>query len=178
MRLFTGIDLPLDVQHNLRMLVDRLRPSARISWSTVEKMHITTKFIGEWPEDRLDELKATLARVSSPVPIQIAIHHLGWFPNEKNPRVFWAGIEAGAELHTLAAATDNAVHTIGVPKEERKYSPHLTLARIRERVPLDALLRAIKALESVDFGSFLASSFFLYLSSGGKYTKLAEFVLP
>jgi 2'-5' RNA ligase len=177
MRLFTGIDLPPEVQHNLRELLHRLRPAADISWSTVEKMHITTKFIGEWPEDRLDEMKATLTLVGPAGPIEIAVRGLGWFPNEKHPHVLWAGIEAGPQLSALALAIENAVHTIGVPKEDRKFSPHLTLARIRERVPLDALRRAIEALESVNFGSFQASSFFLYLSSGGKYTKLAEFVL-
>jgi len=66
MRLFTAIDIPNDVQRNLRVLVDRLRPAARIAWSAVEKMHVTTKFIGEWPEERLEDMKATLQGVGSP----------------------------------------------------------------------------------------------------------------
>jgi len=86
-------------------------------------------------------------------------------------------VKSGPELALLAHATEVAVNAIGVPKEERKFSPHLTLARIRERVPLDGLMRAIEALQSVEFGSFVVPSFYLYLSSGGKYTKLAEFVL-
>ena len=70
--------------------------------------------------------------------------------------------------------TEEAVATLGVPAEPRAYSPHLTLARVRYAVPLDDL---IKAAGDPDFGAFQASSFFLYLSSNGKYSKLAEFPL-
>jgi len=177
MRLFTAIDIPAEVQRNLHGLLDRLRPTAKIAWSTVEKLHVTTKFIGEWPEHRLEEMKGTLQKVCSPGAIEITVRGLGWFPDARSPRVFWAGVESGPELAMLAHATGSAVEKIGVPVEERKYSPHLTLARIRERVPLNALRSAVEALPSVDFGSFHVPSVYLYLSSGGKYTKLAEFVL-
>jgi 2'-5' RNA ligase len=176
MRLFTAIDIPEDVRRNLKILVDRLRPAAHISWSPVDNLHITTKFIGEWPEERLDEMQRVLKQVPSPGPIRIAVRGLGWFPNARNPRVFWAGVEAGGELETLAMATENAVASIGVPKEDRKFSPHLTLARIRERVPLEKLMRAIDGLPA-DFGSFSVHAFSLYLSRGGKYTRLSEYAL-
>ena len=57
MRLFTAIDIPADVKAALAALLDRLRPLADLRWIPLEKLHITTKFVGEWPEDRLDELK-------------------------------------------------------------------------------------------------------------------------
>ena len=177
MRLFTAIDIPDGIRKNLHTLLERLRPTARISWSAPEKLHVTTKFIGEFPEERLEEMKTALKTVGSPGPFEIAIMGLGWFPNSRSPRVFWAGVKAGPELETLARSTENVVAALGVPKEERKYSPHLTLARLRERVPLERTLRAIESLPSTDFGSFPVSSFYLYLSSGGRYTKLAEFVL-
>jgi len=177
MRLFTAIDIPEEVRKNLHALVARLRPAAKISWSAPEKLHITTKFIGEWPENRIEEIKAALKTVGSPGPIEIAIGGLGWFPNPRSPRVLWAGVESGPSLETLARATEQVTASLGVPKEDRKFSPHLTLARIKERVPLEALQRAIASLPSLDFGSFPVTSFYLFLSSGGKYTKLAEFVL-
>ncbi len=177
MRLFTAIDIPGGITGKLGALVDRLRPKAKLSWTSVEKMHITTKFIGEWPEDRLDEMKRTLAGVRATGGIEIAIRGLGWYPNARDPRVFWAGIEAGEPLRSLAKATDQAVHAIGVPFEDREYSPHLTLARIRKRVSLNALRRDVEAVESTDFGSFRATDFYLYLSRAGAYTKLAGFAL-
>lgn len=177
MRLFAAIDIPEDVKENLRALLTRIRPSAKISWSPVDNLHVTTKFIGEWPEERLEEMKRTLASAGSPGVIRVEIRGIGWFPSPRNPRVFWAGVEGGEELRTLAHATEEAVFKIGVPREDRKFSPHLTLARIRERVPLDPLRRALEAAGPYDFGSFEAAAFYLYLSKGGRYTRLADFSL-
>jgi 2'-5' RNA ligase len=71
---------------------------------------------------------------------------------------------------------------LGVPKEERKYSPHLTLTRVKEGASLVELRRAVAALESVDFGTFRAAQYHLYLSKpgagGSVYTKLATYPLP
>ena len=181
MRLFTGIDLSSDVLEHLRLLVGKLQPTARINWSTVTNLHITTKFIGEQPETELTPLKEALARVPLPPPFNVAIRGLGWFPNQFAPRVFWAGVEAPASLWDLARDTEVALEPLGVAREERRYSPHLTLARIKTRLNLDRLLSAIDALPSSDFGSFTVQGFNLYLSqqgsSGSVYTKLVTFPL-
>jgi 2'-5' RNA ligase len=179
MRLFTGIDLSSEVLANLRVLAGKLQPAARINWSPITNLHITTKFIGEWPETRLLALKEALARVPLPPPFHIAIRGLGWFPNQSEPRVFWAGVDAPAPLRDLARETEAALEPLGVTREERRYSPHLTLARIKSRPNIERLLRAIDALPSADFGAFTVQSFNLYLSergsSGSVYTKLATF---
>jgi RNA 2',3'-cyclic 3'-phosphodiesterase len=177
MRLFTAIDIPAAIKLRLCALLDRLRPLAKLSWSPPDHLHVTTKFIGEWPEARLEELNQTLADVPPPGPIEIAVRGLGWFPNDRNPRVFWAGVESGPELGTLAQATEQSLVSIGVPVEERKFHPHLTLARRRNPVPVDRLRKELAEIPSSDFGCFRTESFFLYLSRGGKYTKLHEFPL-
>ena len=181
MRLFTAIDIPTHLTEALRSFVSRLRPTAKISWSPVENLHVTTKFIGEWPEPRLDEMKRALASVQAAGSIEIEVKGLGWFPNERRPRVFWVGVEGGEALRALArATTENAVADLGVSVEERHYSPHLTLARIRETVALERLHQALESFPSssrLDFGSFRATQFYLYLSAGGRYTKLAGFPL-
>jgi 2'-5' RNA ligase len=180
MRLFTGLDLPAEVVHNLERLLERLRPTARIHWSLPANLHITTKFIGEWPEERLGELKAALAGLESQPPIGVHIRKVGFFPNPHAPRVFWCGIEAPG-LEALAAHTDGATATLGIARETRAFSPHLTLARIKEKVNLQPLREAVAGLASLDFGEFQAGNFFLYQStlrpSGSVYTKLAEFPL-
>jgi len=177
MRLFTAIDIPDAIASKLGAVIDRLRPKAKLSWTSVEKMHITMKFIGEWPEDRLDEMKRSLAGVRATGGIEITVRGLGWYPNPRDPHVFWAGVEAGDDLRSLAKATDQAVHAIGVPLDSREYSPHLTLARIRKRVYMGALTKEAEKLERTDFGSFRATDFYLYLSRAGAYTKLAGFAL-
>ncbi len=180
MRLFVAIDIPAEIKDALRCFMDRLRPTAKIGWSPADNLHITTKFIGEWPEPRVEEMKRTLTSVPVKGAIEITVKGLGWFPNARRPRVFWAGVEGGEPLQALARATGDAVALLGVPIEERTYSPHLTLARVSESVPLDLLHHTIESFPAgcgFDFGSFSATQFFLYLSAGGKYTQLAGFAL-
>jgi 2'-5' RNA ligase len=167
LRLFTAIDIPADVKAALAALVDRLRLLGNLKWIPVEKLHITTKFIGEWPdkpEARLDELKLALSAVKAPAPVDIVIRGLG-----RLPRVLYAAVEPSEALTALAAATEQAVGRLAVDLvEDRPYHPHITLARARKRVPhIDFDVSTI--------GSFRAPSFALYLSAGGKYTKLQEF---
>ena len=169
MRLFTAIDLPPEMVEKLSEFVNRLRPLARIEWSPLENLHITTKFIGEWPDARLAEMKAALAGVQKAGPILISVCGVGWFPG-----AFWAGIDGGNPLAMLAGSIEQAVAKLGIPVEKRAYAPHLTLAKVKDRVPLDSLR---EAAGDPDFGSFHASSFFLYLSESGRYSKLAEFSL-
>src|SRR4051812_42388999 len=99
-RLFVGLDLPAEAVRNLERLLDELRPSAKIAWSPPANLHITTKFIGEWPEARLPEMIAALDGVPPREPIHVEIRGLGFFP-----RIFWCGVEAPG-LDALAADTD------------------------------------------------------------------------
>jgi len=181
MRLFTAIDLPDAVCDNLIALLERLKPTVRIKWSPPSNLHITTKFIGEWPEERLPELKQALGGLASRQAIPVQIRNVGFYPNPHSPRVFFAGIEAPPELAGLAGEIDQALERIGVAAEKRPYSPHLTLARIKEPVPLQKLRQAIADLDSLEFGAFQADRFHLYQSrtspAGSVYTKLSEFPL-
>jgi len=181
MRLFTGLDLPPEVVSALDALLDRLRPAARLKWSPPANLHVTTRFIGEWPDQRLPDLRAALAGLPIHPSIPIHVRKLGFFPNPHSPRVFWAGVEAPPDLAALASETDRALEPLGIKPEGRPFSPHLTLARIKEPVPLQKLREAIAALPSLDFGSFTADRFFLYQSrlspTGSVYTKLAEYPL-
>jgi 2'-5' RNA ligase len=152
-----------------------------LSWSPAENLHITTKFIGEWQEARLNELINVLHALPHLGEIEIVIRGVGWFPDEDQPRVFWAGVECDGRLTTLAHSTEHAVASLGIPVEERNYSPHLTLARIRERVPLESLRKTLASsltdFAAYDFGRFRASRFALYISAAGQYTALETFAL-
>ncbi len=168
MRLFTGLHLPAHVAAAIEKLLETLRPMARLRWTPVENLHVTTKFIGEWPEVRLDEMKTALSSVPGRPPISVAIRGL-----ELKPHLFWAKVHAPA-LADLARDIDSALEKLGVAPGQRDFNPHLTLARIGKPVPFD-----IAKFASSEFGSFEADRFYLYLSKpgpgGSVYSKLAEF---
>ena len=102
MRLFTAIDLPAEMLLRLERLLSALRPEALIKWSPLDNLHITTKFIGEWPERRLEELDKALAGLIPREQFDIELRDLGWFPNERSPRVLWAGVHAGPALQVVS----------------------------------------------------------------------------
>ena len=179
MRLFTAVDPPAEVLDNLERILISLRPTARLRWSPVENLHLTLKFIGEWPESRLDQLRHALAGLQATARFSVQVTGLGFFPNARTPQVFWAGIAPSAELKALAGRVDEAVEPLGIPHEKRLYSPHLTLARIGHRQPVGALRQAIDGLASVEFGAFTPDCFYLYESrkgpGGSTYARVGEF---
>jgi 2'-5' RNA ligase len=179
MRLFTGLELGGEVPENIRRFLEQLRPTAPIQWTQPSNLHITTKFIGNWPRERLPELQSALAGLPRRSPIQVSIRMVRFLPDNRKPRVFCCEVEAPG-LEGLAADTDIALARLGIPRESRPFTPHLTVARIQERLDLNEMKRAIMSL-SLQFGQFEATRFILYESQlrpgGSVYTKLAEFAL-
>src|SRR5947209_10415033 len=161
MRLFTALDLPADVLLRLDRLLAALRPEAMIKWSPLDNLHVTTKFIGEWPEHRIEELHAVLEKLRRPEPIDVELRDLGWFPNAQSPRILWAGVYGGDALPALAARTDEALAELGIAKEKHLFSPHLTLARIKNAVPLQRLRAKVEEFKTAPIGHFRASGFYL-----------------
>jgi 2'-5' RNA ligase len=180
MRLFVAMDIPEDVCSAISTLVSKLRPTSRNArWVRIEGLHVTLKFIGETSAEKSAEINTALAVIPSRVPFPINFRGLGFFPNDRRPRVLWAGIAAGPELTALAAAIDTALASLGIPREQRAFSPHLTLARFDTPRGLDALHTAIEKAGPLDFGGATASEFHLYQSvlkpAGAEYTRLATF---
>lgn len=181
MRLFTAIDLPTPTLLRVERLLSALRGEAHLKWSPVDNLHITTKFIGEWPDSRMDELTEALECLPKEGALQIGLDQVGWFPNERSPRVLHLGVSGDEGLLSLAAKTSECLERLGLKKEERAYAPHLTLARIKNPVPLGRLKQRIVELQPNGFGTFVAKSYGLYRSDQGSnasvYRKLKDFRL-
>lgn len=179
MRLFTAIEVPPDVLLRLERLVAVLRPEALIKWSPLDNLHVTTKFIGEWPESRMEELHQALLAVPPRDPFGVDVSGLGWFPNERSPRVLWAGVNGGLPLSTLVQEIEERLLGLGVARESREYSAHLTLARIKSPVPLRSLREKLQELLPAQIGTFQVSQFSLFRSDPGSnasiYRKLRDY---
>jgi 2'-5' RNA ligase len=178
MRLFTAIDLPKEILLRLERLMVELRTEAPIRWSPLDNLHVTTKFIGPWPEERLEELHAALSSIPPRNPFELELKKLGWFPNARSPHTFWIGVE-GEGLHQLALATEEKLEPLGIAREARKFSPHLTLARIKTPVSLRRLREKVEELQPAALGHFSVSHFSLYRSNPGSngsvYTRLRDY---
>jgi len=182
MRLFVALDIPDDVRSRLAALAASLRPSSRTArWTRIEGLHVTLKFIGELSPEKSEAIKAALAAIPPRSPFSLAFRGLGFFPNERRPRVLWAGVQAGPELAALAADVETSLDALGIPRESRAFSPHLTLARFDSPRGLEALHSAIEGAAPAEFGATTAREFHLYQSvlkrGGAEYTRLATFSL-
>ena len=195
MRIFVALDIPQEVRAALDALITRLRPVSRaVRWTRIEGVHVTLKFIGEVQPEKVEAIEASLAKIRFPGPtgagslwsppkcIQMKFRGVGFFPNERRPSVFWAGVEVGAELGALASAVETSLQPLGIAKEHRAFSPHLTLARFKstDGSALNRLHEAISAAGPLEFGAGIAKDFHLYQSilkpGGAEYTRLATFL--
>lgn len=194
MRLFVAIDIDDTIRERIARFVEGVEgfaPDAR--WVKPESMHVTLKFIGEQPDAALMHIKEALATIKAGA-IEVRFQGHGFFPTAKSARVFWVGISAGPNLGSLAAAIDAKTASLGIPKEERAFSPHLTLARAggrsgsprsmkgdRPNHVFQRLQEKLAALPAPEFGTMTAREFFLYQSQlspkGSTYTKLERFAL-
>lgn len=194
MRVFVAIDLDHEIREKIARFLEGVRefaPEAR--WVRPESLHITLKFIGEQKPEQVEAITERLHKVAHN-KVELRFADYGFFPTAKAPRVFWIGIEAGPDLGSLAAGIDSALAELKIPREDRQFSPHLTLARggagsgspkwrkgDASNSTFAVLQKRLAALSTPDFGTMTAREFFLYqsqLSPGGsKYTRLQRFVL-
>ncbi len=192
MRLFVALDLEDAIRARIATFLDGIRgfaPEAR--WVRLASLHVTLKFIGEWDRDRLQELETALAAIHC-AATQIAFRGYGFFPTQRSARVFWVGIDADPGLAALAGKVDQACAALGMAREERAFSPHLTLARGNSGAPgrrkddrpnrrFERLQEKLAVVPTPEFGRMTAREFFLYESklspAGSQYTKLKRFEL-
>jgi len=164
--------------------VDRLRSVApAVGWIRAENLHMTLKFLGHIPSETLARVEAGLAEaVADQGPLTVAFVGLGAFPSAERPRVIWAGVAEGSDaLVTLQSRVEAALAEKEIPREERPFHPHLTLARVREPRQARPLLSALMAREKVLFGHQAVSAIHLMSSDlhpqGARYTPLKAFPL-
>jgi RNA 2',3'-cyclic 3'-phosphodiesterase len=193
MRLFVALDIDDNIRDRLARFIDGVRgfsPDAR--WVAPKSLHVTLKFIGEKPEDDVEQIKQALETIKADT-FEVRFRGYGFFPGARAPRVFWIGIEAGEKLAVIAESVDATLAQIDIPKEEHSFNPHLTLARRRGSVSphkqkadqphngFQKLQEKLAVLPMPEFGAMITREFFLYQSKlspkGSSYTRLSGFKL-
>ena len=187
-RAFVAIELPEQVRSVLNQLQNNLRRSkaASVKWAGPEGIHLTLKFLGNVDASEMPKLKEALSgAVGGIAPFKLELSNPGAFPNIHAPRVVWVGV--GGEMETLQTLHNNVereLAPLGFSPEERSFSPHLTLGRMREGSTADdrrCLGGAVASLKVGEKPTFEVGALSLMRSTltprGAIYSCLASFVL-
>ena len=166
-RLFTGIELPPEIGDELLSLT---QPLPGVRWIEADNYHITLRFAGDIDNRLAREFAASLRGIEFD-PFPLRLNSLGTFGGNE-PRTLWAGIEPSEQLMALARANEMAARSAGLPVERRKFTPHVTLARL-QTPRIEPILRFMQRRGSYMSPAFLVDHFVLFSSKpntgGGPY---------
>ena len=181
LRLFVAVSIPrshleaVDAQ-----IVSFKEKVTKARWTSLENQHVTLKFLGSTPEDRLPAVEEACRVVAaSHAPAAVSLGAVGAFPSRNRVRVLWVGLDDETSLLTrVAGDLDQAFEPLGYPTESRAFTPHLTLCRFKMPVPLKGGLPGVDSsgLDAFDIDSI--ELFRSHLSpKGARYEVLREFPL-
>src|SRR3989304_8243289 len=134
-RSFVAILLSEEVREAVASLIESLRPLGRsVAWVKSENLHLTLKFLGNQSQEQLSRTKDGLVEATAGVAsFELSLVGLGGFPDLRRPRVLWVGASDGAEAAIiLAQKVEESLHRRGLPREERPFSSHLTIGRLKD----------------------------------------------
>ena len=188
-RAFIAIPLPgslLEKIAGIQRQLEKQAPPRSVRWVHTEGIHLTLKFLGDTPTEKLAEIKQALAAVARHAPAcTFSVGELGCFPNPRRPRVVWVGVqEPTGRLAALQDAVEEAIAPLGYPPEGRGFTPHLTLGRVQQRASHSDAARVGEVVASTkveQLAQVPAHHFALIRSvlkpTGAEYTVLEEFPL-
>ena len=185
-RAFIAVPIPAILQEQIRRETASLRSQLDhnlVRWVQAKNIHLTLKFLGDTPKEKLDALDEILAKeVATINPFEILVRRVGVFPNLSRPSVIWMGVDESDKLSALHRCVERAASQIGSIAEKRPFSGHLTLGRITRKgyssKPRSHIRKVIEESPVYDFGKIRVDSVHLFQSelkvSGAEYRSLFE----
>jgi 2'-5' RNA ligase len=175
-RIFIAVSLPDEERHRLAALLTDVELPGRVV--APPKWHITLRFVGDVDEVTVDRIKGALDEAVLGSPFDVRWAGLGAFPRASKASVLWIGLTAGVDdLGATASTVDEALELAGIDPEDRPYSPHLTISRIRPEEDVTAVIEQVPSLG----GGMRVTSIDLYESrsgtGGAKYRVIETFPL-
>jgi 2'-5' RNA ligase len=174
-RIFIAIDLPSAVRERIRECQTALSATdAKLTMVNADSAHITLKFIGEMDPSRIEPIISALCTIRFP-PFEFEVSHIGT-NNPRSPRVIWCNVQDGGACASLHRRIEEVLTPFGIPKENRPFTPHITLARVKR--PHPSLFPILQQLSGEYLGKGEARSLRLkkstLLPAGPRYEDLAE----
>jgi len=157
LRTFIAVDFPIEIKEKIIEITAYFQsklPPAQIKWVEPDHMHLTLKFMGETPHDKLVQIKQSIHQVISVFPsFEIEIKALGMYPNNQRPRVIWLGINAENHLILLHNQLDQVLKGEGIKSDRRPFSPHLTIGRVRRNADQESVIQIGRILSQFKIAS-------------------------
>ena len=150
LRTFIAIALSKEIEDFLANLQETLKKSnTDVKWVKPENIHLTLKFLGQREKKKIDEIIKIIDEISKNTPVfPLEISSIGSFPKKEYPRVIWVGLTEGdKEIKQIASTLENAICKLGIPKESRPFSSHITLGRVRSPLNRKQLVEQLNNLE-------------------------------
>jgi len=147
MRAFIAVELPEDIRGSLARIQEKLKTAqADVKWVEPQNIHLTIKFLGERDDKKIEKIMQILEETASDKKaFQACICSIGVFPKVDFPRVIWLGIDKGdSEIKTIAKELEEKIAKIGIPKEERPFSSHITIGRTKSALNRENLVQCLK----------------------------------
>jgi 2'-5' RNA ligase len=183
-RLFLAINLPTEVRREVEAAAAPLRECApELSWVPEPNLHLTMKFLGEQPAERVGEIRDALAGIAGRHrELLVGLGDIGAFPNFRRARVVWMGVNDEPRLELLHHDVETACERLGFAIEARPFRPHLTLARVKHALPEERMRSLARVAKRTDYRTdFIVRSIDLMQSvlgpSGSTYTALVSAAL-
>jgi RNA 2',3'-cyclic 3'-phosphodiesterase len=183
-RLFLAINIPAEVRREVEAASTALRECApELSWVPEARLHLTLKFLGEQPPERVDAIRDVMAGVAGRHrELVIALGEIGAFPNFRRARVVWMGVNHDPRLELLHHDVEMACEQLGFELEARAFRPHLTLARVKHALPEERMRALARVAKRTSYRTdFIVRSIDLMQSvlgpSGSTYTPLVSAAL-
>jgi 2'-5' RNA ligase len=187
MRCFIAIDMSENIKNAIAGVIEKCGLNAKgIKWVPVRNVHLTLKFLGDVKEDRIPEIEKGLALICVRHDVfNINIRGAGAFPNFKYPNILWIGIDGPEELKRLYEDIEEYMFELGFEKEDRKFSPHLTIGRaigrVKDRKGIEPVIKGLYTFKDTFFGSIEVNEVLLMQSvlkpTGAEYSEIAGFKL-
>lgn len=168
LRIFIAIELPEEIQKKLGDFANSIKNSQdKISLVSPQNIHLTLKFLGNVPINDIASIQSIISETAKLyTPFEASVKGTGIFPNERSPRILWIGTDKGKEtIKKIYTDLENKLASIGIPKEERGFTAHLTIGRIKYIKDIKEFAQNISKHKEDLFGNFVVNGISLVKST-------------